>query len=210
MDKKIIIAMAVLSGFAGGIIGSLLIPRGLPDEIKCRTIAAENIDAGKITWKELLSRNEKGEILCIMKNGDIMLHRSLVAGNVRTKTMVAGQRVISKYVAVAANPGEADWRNCRVEAELIANEQVGGVLIVRSKNGARTLGKDKVTAGNAICLTHDKKGKPAISSQDLALHKINYIYYPSLAKLARVIKESEGKKQKPAPRTTRRNKTRRR
>ena len=208
MDKKIVVAAALLSGLVGGIIGSLLVPRGLPDDIKCKSIIAKNINVGKVTWKELLAKNDKGEILCLMKDGDIMLHRSLVAGNVRTKILVAGQRVVSKYVAVAANPGEADWRKCRVEAELMSNDQVGGVLIVRSKNGARILGSSDVKNGNAICIAHDKKDNPAISSQDLAQRKINYIYYPSLAKLAKMIKESEPK-QKPAPKSTRTNRNRR-
>lgn len=154
----VLVAVAAVVGFAGGLLGSLVMPQSLPENATFKEVTAEKVSA-----TQLVAVAEDAKLNCTLSAGNLVSPQGVITGQVRANA------VFTKSVLATTNPTEANIANQKIMAELAAQPEYGGILNLRNRDGMLQPSQGAVNQGQRVCIEFEKKGgQPAMYIHDMS------------------------------------------
>lgn len=154
MNAKWLIPASLFCGVLGGMLGSWI----MPDNQQSATFETVRVTKDLFVAPNLIT--EKG---CrISADGTVTATGGLIANQVR------GNVIIGHSLFASMNATQQSLENQEIAAEITANEDRGGELILRNRDGVLCPAKGPVNKGFATVLGFDKNNRvPTLFTQDL-------------------------------------------
>ena len=155
-SKWLLLSASLICGLIGGIIGNWIM---LPNR---NTATFETI---RVTKDLLVSPDATMDKGCrISADGTITATGGFVAHQIR------GNLIVGRSILASTNATQQTLDNQKIAVEISANEDRGGELILRNRDGILCPAQGPVTKGFATFLGFNKTNNaPAIYTQDISL-----------------------------------------